>query len=676
MDVATSAPASPVSPRRMSSTSGGSAVVFERPSGLGCHPDRALSMTSSSTPVQTRSRPEACGHRLVPRAGIGDRLFPTNQPRTAYVLRGGRLYPLPEASILGFPTRLGPLVTSGLFSVAAKARMAAEIVVPPRRDDADESIASFVRRRFGSEAVTYIAEPLLAGIHAGDVERLSMRALFPRLVDAEAASGSVMRSLGRSRGRGATNGAFRSLPGGLGELVDAIRQTLPESFFRYGCRITGVRAPDGSGFTLDVHEQPPVRAHAVILACPAFSLAELVRGVDAKLAAACTRIPYRSTVTAVFAHSSRRLRIRWRNRLSFPESKAFDHGRRVDPPKWPHRLRPAKPCFARSWGGRDPDVLERTDAELAETARASSPLSWTFAAPALTRVSMDRASPQLEVGHLKLMAGDRPPPVAEPRTVRLGRAGLRGTGSRTASLTRAVAASAAQYVLDYTKKRAGVTTEDPKAISAPEMSMLRPALSLLVIAVSGRPACAGANGAGPVGCGAASIRAADKGQLAVSEEDGRFLRLLVASTGAKRALEIGAASGYSAIWIGMGLRETGGRLVTIEYDAARAREAAENVRRAGLADIVQVISGDAFKEIPKQTGTFDFVFLDAWKPDYQRFFDLVFPRLERGGLFLAHNVINKRDEMSDFLSTIDRRRVVDDNRFATSGMSVSLRGRK
>src|SRR5687767_13892918 len=78
-----------------------------------------------------------------------------------------------------------------------------------------------------------------------------------------------------------------------------------------------------------------------------------------------------------------------------------------------------------------------------------------------------------------------------------------------------------------------------------------------------------------------NIRAADKGQLAVSEEDGRFLRILIASTGAKRVLEIGAASGYSAIWMGLGLRETKGQLVTIEYDAVRAREAAENVRRAG-----------------------------------------------------------------------------------------------
>lgn len=150
-----------------------------------------------------------------------------------------------------------------------------------------------------------------------------------------------------------------------------------------------------------------------------------------------------------------------------------------------------------------------------------------------------------------------------------------------------------------------------------------------------------------------SIRAADKGQLAVSEEDGRFLRALVASTNAKRVLEIGAASGYSGIWVGLGLRETGGRLVTIEYDPARAREAAANIKAAGLADIVQVIPGDAFAQIPKLEGSFDLVFLDAWKPDYKRFFDLVFPRVTPGGLFLAHNVINKKSEMGDFLAAIE-----------------------
>ena len=168
------------------------------------------------------------------------------------------------------------------------------------------------------------------------------------------------------------------------------------------------------------------------------------------------------------------------------------------------------------------------------------------------------------------------------------------------------------------------------------------------------------------------IRARDKGQLAVSEEDGRFLRLLVASTGRKRALEIGGASGYSAIWIGQGLRATGGTLVTIEYDPARAKELADNIRRAGMTDVVQVVSGDAFAQIPKLTGTFDFVFLDAWKRDHKRFFDLVYPRLDRGGLFTAHNVVNKRSEMGDFLDVIQRNPALWTTIVAPSGEGISL----
>lgn len=149
-----------------------------------------------------------------------------------------------------------------------------------------------------------------------------------------------------------------------------------------------------------------------------------------------------------------------------------------------------------------------------------------------------------------------------------------------------------------------------------------------------------------------SIKAADNGQLAVSEEDGRFLRILIAARSAKSVLEIGAASGYSGIWLGLGARETGGRVVALEYDPARAREAASNIRRAGLADVVRVVHADAFIEIPRLTGTFDFVFLDAWKPDYKKFFDLVYPRLASGGVFVAHNVVNKKDEMEPFLRTI------------------------
>ena len=173
------------------------------------------------------------------------------------------------------------------------------------------------------------------------------------------------------------------------------------------------------------------------------------------------------------------------------------------------------------------------------------------------------------------------------------------------------------------------------------------------------------------------IKAADKDQLAVSEEDGRFLRVMVVSSGTKRALEIGAADGYSAIWIGLGLRETGGRLTTIEYDPARARGAAANIRRAGLADIVTVVPGDAFQQIPKLAGAVDFVFLDAWKRDYKRFFDLLLPRLEPRGLLLAHNVVNKQTEMRDFLDAIhtDPRLFTSIVKPGNEGMSVSVRVR-
>jgi len=171
------------------------------------------------------------------------------------------------------------------------------------------------------------------------------------------------------------------------------------------------------------------------------------------------------------------------------------------------------------------------------------------------------------------------------------------------------------------------------------------------------------------------IKAADSDQLAVSEEDGRFLRVMAASGGAKRALEIGSASGYSAIWIGLGLRQTGGHLTTIEFDVARARTAADNIRRAGLADVVTVVPGDAFKEVPRLAGDFDFVFLDAWKRDYKRYFDMIVPRLAPRGLLLAHNVVNKQAEMRNFLDAIQN----NPSLFTTivkpsgEGMSVSYK---
>ncbi len=115
--------------------------------------------------------------------------------RTTYVVRRSALRTLPETSAMGLPTNWHTLITASAFSWHGKIRMAAEALLPPRPPaEGDESISSFVRRRFGDEAVKYVAEPLLAGLHRGDAARLSLRALFPVLADAERRHGSVARA--------------------------------------------------------------------------------------------------------------------------------------------------------------------------------------------------------------------------------------------------------------------------------------------------------------------------------------------------------------------------------------------------------------------------------------------------------------------------------------------------
>ena len=150
------------------------------------------------------------GVSLCRELGIADRLVSTQKPRTAYVMRDGRLHQIVEGSFLGFPVGVAALARSSLFTLRGKLRMACEMVVP-RGSGGDESIATFVRRRFGEEAAEYLADPLLAGIHAGDADRLSMRALFPRLLEAERQAGSVIRSFRRLRVKPSEQGAVARL---------------------------------------------------------------------------------------------------------------------------------------------------------------------------------------------------------------------------------------------------------------------------------------------------------------------------------------------------------------------------------------------------------------------------------------------------------------------------------
>jgi caffeoyl-CoA O-methyltransferase len=163
--------------------------------------------------------------------------------------------------------------------------------------------------------------------------------------------------------------------------------------------------------------------------------------------------------------------------------------------------------------------------------------------------------------------------------------------------------------------------------------------------------------------------------LNVPPADGRFLYDLVLQHKYRRGLEIGTANGYSAIWLGMAFRKTGGKLITIEIDPDLANEARQNLRWAGLTEFVDTRTNDAFKEIPQIEGTFDFVFIDAWKADYKKFFDLLFPRVVPGGAITAHNVIDSADELAEFLQGIQSNPQLETTIQKTSnrGISVSIR---
>ena len=187
------------------------------------------------------------GLALCRELGLGPRLQPTNtDERKVYIVRNGRLHALPDGLMLMVPTRILPFLASSLFSWAGKLRMARDLAIPRRRDGVDESIADFMRRRFGQEALDLLGEPLMAGIHSGDPEKLSMRATFPRFVELEARYGSLVRGmLAARRGRRSApaQAAFYSLKGGLAVLVSALSARLPAAELRTGARTDALGDP-------------------------------------------------------------------------------------------------------------------------------------------------------------------------------------------------------------------------------------------------------------------------------------------------------------------------------------------------------------------------------------------------------------------------------------------------
>lgn len=253
------------------------------------------------------------------RLGLESRLIPTDaRYRRSLVLRQGRPHPVPDGFQLLSPVKIGSILRSQLFSWGGKLRMAADLVLPARRDTSDESLASFARRRFGQEAFERLIQPMVGGIYTADPDQLSMLATMERFVAHEKKYGSVIRGMwaedrlgqiSRTDGAsGARYGLFASLQTGMQELLDSLRDRVAEvADLRLETRVTSLsQAPSGNGWRLQVESKgaPPqtLECDAVVVALPTHAAARLLAPVDSELGSQLAGIPYASTAIVVSGH--------------------------------------------------------------------------------------------------------------------------------------------------------------------------------------------------------------------------------------------------------------------------------------------------------------------------------------------------------------------------------------
>jgi oxygen-dependent protoporphyrinogen oxidase len=337
--------------------------------------------------------------------GLADELLPARDPRTVYVARDKRLHPLPPGLASGAPDDLRAFLASGLFSWPGKLRMGLECLVPRRRQIEDESIADFFRRRLGREALALVGDPLLAGIHAGDPERLSLQATMPRLSEIERRSGSLARGLTSARRPSSPAPLFYTLRNGLAGMVDAIVRALAPGQFRTRTAVQRVVREHGH-YELTLGDGTLVRSRELVLAVPPPVGSRLLSGLDLDLAAWLLEIPCAGTATIALGFR--------REDVGHPLN---GHGLLIPraeglrttactfvSSKYPYRA-PEGHVLLRAFVGGVRDRLHpgTGSGELVATVlRELGPLLGLRGAPQLARAfSWPDAMPQMEVGHLR-----------------------------------------------------------------------------------------------------------------------------------------------------------------------------------------------------------------------------------------------------------------------------------
>lgn len=323
---------------------------------------------------------------------------------------GGRLHPVPSSLASLMPSASGVLEKVGFFSAAARRRILKEPSVAKGGSD-DESVASFFRRRFGRRFSTTLAEPLLAGVHAGDPERLSMRALYPTYLGLEESKGSLTGTAGAPRTGASKRGTFVSLRSGLGVLIERLVEVIPLGCIRTGAAVQTLRR-NGSGVTVVTTSGDVIEAGSVAIAAPAHVAARLLADAAPAASAALGRIRFISTAVITFAFSKTAFPIPLPgNGFLVPNGEGESiTGCTCSSVKWPYRAQEGT-VLLRIFIGRDGglDVDSHSEVALIEIAlEAVQRILKSTQPPIFQRIDRwSKAMPQYELGHLGILEDAR-----------------------------------------------------------------------------------------------------------------------------------------------------------------------------------------------------------------------------------------------------------------------------
>ncbi|NIO11886.1 MAG: protoporphyrinogen oxidase [Deltaproteobacteria bacterium] len=359
--------------------------------------------------------------QLCDRLGITSNLISLSPARrNIYVVYQGRLVPLPEGFILMAPTRLWPLIRTPLFSWPGKLRMAVELFLPRGKSSDDESMASFIRRRFGQELLERVAQPLMGGIYAADPEELSLKSTMPRFLEFERSRRSIIwaswleqrrRARSQRGGSGARWGLFVSFKEGMQLLVDTLVDRLPAGTLRLGTQAKTLNWNDaGKSWRITTDGGEALDADGVIVALPSHAASKVLSSVDLKLSQELAAIPYTSTATVTVAY----------RREDIPDSL---NGFGVVVPAMERREIIACSFSSMKYEGRapsghelirafvggalQPELFEQRDEELEQSvSKEVAALLGIKGKPILCHIQRHpRSMPQYRVGHLKRVEG-------------------------------------------------------------------------------------------------------------------------------------------------------------------------------------------------------------------------------------------------------------------------------